>query len=108
MANTANDSIYDAGWAEKERLEALLGPVPRRTIERWERGEVRPSTGYILPDELATLSLEVFENPLGAWHYLTTSALGLQGRIPLEVAQTQAGLAEVMISLRRIDRGIAS
>jgi uncharacterized protein (DUF2384 family) len=61
-----------------------------------------------VPEELAALCLDVFENPLGAWKYLTTSAIGLQGRIPLEVARTPEGLTEVITLLKRIDHGIAT
>jgi uncharacterized protein (DUF2384 family) len=99
--------IYEAGRAEHERLEALLGPVRRRTHERWRRAAHVTKAGQ-MPEELATLSLQVFGNPLGAWQYLTTSAIGLQGRIPLEVVRTPEGLAEVTTLLKRIDRGVAT
>jgi uncharacterized protein (DUF2384 family) len=61
-----------------------------------------------MPEELAKLSLQVFGNPLGAWNFLTTSAVGLQGRVPLDVTRTPEGLAEVITLLNRIDRGIAT
>jgi uncharacterized protein (DUF2384 family) len=61
-----------------------------------------------MPEELATLCFGVFENPLGAWKFLTTSAIGLQGRIPLDVTRTPEGLSEVITLLKRIDRGIAT
>ena len=104
---TARDKIYEAGRAEHERLEGLLEPVRRRTIERWGR-EAHVNMASDMPEELAVLCLEVFENPLGAWNFLTTSAIGLQGQIPLEAANSPEGLAEVLTLLRRIDHGIAS
>jgi uncharacterized protein (DUF2384 family) len=108
MSNlTARDKIYEAGRAEHERLEGLLGPVRRRTIERWGR-EAHVNMASDMSEELAVLCLEVFENPLGAWQFLITSAMGLQGRIPLEVARTPEGLAAVTTLLKRIDHGIAT
>lgn len=104
---TARDKIYEAGRAEHERLEALLGPVRRRTNERWGRA-AHVSMASNMPEELAALCLGVFENPLGAWGYLTTSAIGLQGRIPLSVARTPEGLAELITLLKRTDHGVAS
>jgi uncharacterized protein (DUF2384 family) len=103
----ARDKIYETGRAEHDRLEDLLGSVRRRTNERWARG-AHVTLASKMSEKLATLSLEVFENPLGAWQFLTTSAIGLQGRIPMEVARTPEGLAEVTILLKRIDHGIAT
>ena len=45
----------------------------------------------------------MFENPLGAWQYLTTAAMGLGGRIPLAVAQTPAAAATAGIRNRPTD-----
>ena len=53
-----------------------------------------------------SLAVEVFESADGARAWLKESALGLGGRIPLDVAKSEAGAREVETLLRRIDYGI--
>jgi putative toxin-antitoxin system antitoxin component (TIGR02293 family) len=55
---------------------------------------------------LWSLAENVFENPQGARTWLKERQLGLQGRIPLEVAKSEAGSREVETLLQRIDYGI--
>jgi uncharacterized protein (DUF2384 family) len=43
----------------------------------------------------------------GAGEWLTSPALGLGGRVPVDVAATGAGAAEVVTLITRIDRGTA-
>ena len=52
------------------------------------------------------LALQVFENPAGAREWLKSEEIGLKGRVPLEVATTEAGAREVETALKRIDFGI--
>jgi putative toxin-antitoxin system antitoxin component (TIGR02293 family) len=56
---------------------------------------------------LWSMALEAFENEEGARAWLKGPALGLKGRIPLEVAKTETGAREVETLLQRIDYGIA-
>ena len=53
-----------------------------------------------------SLAVDVFENRDGARAWLKEETLGLGGRIPLEVAKSEAGAREVETLLRRIDYGI--
>lgn len=55
---------------------------------------------------LWALAEEVFENADGARRWLKEPQLGLQGRIPLEVARSEAGAREVETLLQRIDYGL--
>jgi len=55
---------------------------------------------------LWSLAGDVFENDDGARAWLKERQLGLQGRIPLEVAKSEAGAREVETLLQRIDYGI--
>jgi putative toxin-antitoxin system antitoxin component (TIGR02293 family) len=55
---------------------------------------------------LWSMALETFENDDGARTWLKASAMGLKGRIPLEVAKSEAGAREVEALLQRIDYGI--
>lgn len=55
---------------------------------------------------LWSLAEEVFENEDGARQWLRESQVGLQGRIPLHVAKSEAGAREVETLLQRIDYGI--
>jgi uncharacterized protein (DUF2384 family) len=59
-----------------------------------------------LPEETAIAALETFENPLGAVSWLTSPAMALEGRIPMQVLQTKDGNAAVLRVLARIDRNL--
>lgn len=66
-----------------------------------------PPTRSVQPTpELLAIALDVFENEDGARTWLTSPAFGLGGRVPLDVAQTDAGRREVETLLKRIDYGI--
>src|SRR5688572_9764258 len=55
---------------------------------------------------LWSMSLETFEDDEGARTWLRAPALGLKGKIPLDVAKTETGAREVEALLQRIDYGI--
>ena len=55
---------------------------------------------------LWSLAVDVFENDDGARSWLKEKALGLAGRVPLDVARSEAGAREVETLLQRIDHGI--
>jgi putative toxin-antitoxin system antitoxin component (TIGR02293 family) len=55
---------------------------------------------------LWSMSLQTFEEEEGARSWLKAPAVGLKGRIPLEVAKSETGAREVEALLQRIDYGI--
>jgi putative toxin-antitoxin system antitoxin component (TIGR02293 family) len=55
---------------------------------------------------LWSLAEDVFENADGARQWLKERQLGLQGRIPLDVAKSEAGAREVEALLQRIEYGL--
>jgi len=55
---------------------------------------------------LWSMSLETFEDEEGARTWLKAPAVGLKGRVPLEVARSETGAREVEALLQRIDYGI--
>lgn len=57
---------------------------------------------------LWSLATQVFENEPGARAWLKEKAIGLGGRVPLEVARSETGAHEVEVLLQRIDFGIPS
>lgn len=56
---------------------------------------------------LWSIALETFENEEGSRAWLKSPAMGLKGRVPLEVAKSETGAREVEVLLQRIDHGIS-
>lgn len=53
-------------------------------------------------------AIDVFENETGAREWLKAPAFGLGGKIPLEVAKSEAGARVVETLLQRIDYGVSA
>jgi uncharacterized protein (DUF2384 family) len=57
-------------------------------------------------EEIARAALATFQDAVGAAWWLTSPAMALQGRVPLDVSKTSYGKAEVLRVLARIDRNL--
>ncbi len=106
-------------WAEVEFLAGALGVTlnelgalvgishptlfRRRKQKRFTAAE---SDHLMRFARLWSLALDVFENEDGARSWLKTAAVGLRGRVPLQVAKTETGAHEVEVLLQRVDYGI--
>lgn len=83
--------------------------IPQRTIlsrKRRRRLSVQESDRVMRFARLWVLAIGVFEGEDGARAWLKQPALGLRGRIPLEVAGTECGAYQVETLLQRIDFGL--
>ena len=70
------------------------------------RGLVRAPKQRILDSEVAGHALACFGTAVGAAEWLSSPANGLDGRVPLMVAQTTRGRQRVIALLHRIDYNI--
>ena len=92
-------------FLEMARLLGISQPTFfRRRKQR--RFPIEESDHIMRYARLWSVALDVFENVEGARKWLKEAALGLGGRVPLHVAQTEAGAREVELLLQRIDYGI--
>jgi uncharacterized protein (DUF2384 family) len=57
-------------------------------------------------EDIAGATLATFQDAVGAAWWLTSPAIALQGRVPLDVSKTADGKAEVLRALARIDRNL--
>jgi len=90
------------------QLAEVVG-IPLRTLQR------RKDEGRLTKDEsdrldrvrmLAKHAADVFESPRAGREWLTRPQMGLAGFVPLELADTGAGIREVENLLGRIDYGV--
>ena len=94
-----------------QELASLLD-ISERTLIRFRKNKKRLSTAA--SDRLYRLALvfsfarDVFEDDKMALEWLHKPQLGLGGRVPLEMLQTEAGAREVEDLLGRIEYGAIS
>jgi putative toxin-antitoxin system antitoxin component (TIGR02293 family) len=60
-----------------------------------------------LDSEIVCQAIDVFDSVDGAAIWLASPAFGLEGRVPLDVADTPKGMDEVMNLLGRVDHGVS-
>jgi len=106
-------------WIEAEALAAALGisldrlasllDIPQATFFRRKKARrfnKQESDHLLRFTRLWWLACDVFENEEGARVWLKMPQFGLNGAIPLDYANTEAGAREVEDLLRRIDYGL--
>ncbi len=109
---------WDAARHAKEALElsdelfaALLETSPR-TLARWKKAgkklDLAASDRLYRLVRIMSLAMEVFEHMAPARQWLRRPQVGLGGRVPLEMAQTEPGAREVENLLGRLEHGVVS
>jgi putative toxin-antitoxin system antitoxin component (TIGR02293 family) len=106
-------------WSEVEFLAEQLGVTLAEFSELLGVSEPtffrRRKQKRFTPDEsdhimrfarLWSMALETFEQEEGARTWLKAPAIGLKGRVPLQVSRSETGAREVEALLQRIDYGI--
>jgi hypothetical protein len=108
--------LFKGFWREKEEKNAgkslpgcnLLARVNRlmfgyRWPESWIMDTLRPETAA---DAGIRLAERVFGDPEKPWCWLRKACRGLDGAVPLDLLETEAGAQIVERTLHQIDHGI--
>jgi putative toxin-antitoxin system antitoxin component (TIGR02293 family) len=106
-------------WAEVEFLAEALGLTLAEFAEllgvsqptffrrRKQKRFTSDESDHIMRfARLWSMALDTFEDEHGAREWLKAPAIGLKGRVPLEVSRSETGAREVEALLQRIDHGI--
>ena len=102
------DLIKTFNVVDREAVLLTIG-VSEKTLQRWKSAEQRLDTNA--SDRLIRLAvvteqaMDVFGSRDAAESWLVASAIGLDGRRPLDLLQTSEGVKIVKLFLTRIDYG---
>lgn len=98
------------GWSGMGLSETAryLRASPKQLERRRHTGRLKPeeSERLLRLAELLAHAVELLEEPAAAVRWLTSPALALGGRIPIEYARTEWGASEVHDLIGRINDGV--